>query len=171
MGAPAAVIWHVSHRYDLRALPLANRHYNRRRPETPQFVPPGRNLVLLTADGSALWVSRWPRYAWHAWTGAWTNTLFRREAACPMPASALIREAVAATCWKWGAPPVRPHPFVTFVDPGAVRPKRDPGYCYLMAGWERIGTTAGGLAVLGLPQAAFPIPEAPGDAQLEAALA
>jgi hypothetical protein len=44
-------------------------------------VPPGRCLVLLTADRSAVWVTSWPlaAYVRHAWPGAWACSLFRNE--------------------------------------------------------------------------------------------
>jgi hypothetical protein len=165
LGAPMP--WHLSHRFDSRALPLADRHYNRRKPGTPQFAAPGRTLALLTEAADALWVSTWPyaHLAWHEWAGAWVNTLFRNEGAAL--ASDLIRAAVAATRWRWGEPPAVAFPFVTFINAEKVRPKRDPGYCYLMAGWERIGTTAGGLLVFGLARAQVEAPQAPFGAQLE----
>jgi hypothetical protein len=58
---------------------MADRHYNRQKPGTPQFVPPGRCLVLLAPE--ALWVSSWPfaAYVRHTWPGAWINSCFRRE--------------------------------------------------------------------------------------------
>lgn len=40
------MIWSLSDRFDPRARGLADRHYNRQKPGTPQFVPPGRCLVL-----------------------------------------------------------------------------------------------------------------------------
>jgi len=46
--------WTLSHRFDRRALPLADRHYNRQKPGTSQFVPPGRCIVLLTPKATAL---------------------------------------------------------------------------------------------------------------------
>src|SRR5690242_7545534 len=58
-GGGGGVSWYLSHRADPRAVPLADRHYNRQKPGTPQFVPPGRCLVLLTADAGALWVTSW----------------------------------------------------------------------------------------------------------------
>jgi hypothetical protein len=157
--------WTLSHRFDRRALPLADRHYNRRKRGTPQFTSPGRTLVLLTAAADAVWVSTWPyeTFAWHAWAGAWVNTLFRNES--DVLASELIAEAVQATRFWWGEPPARAYPIVTFIDPDNVRPKRDPGYCYLMAGWERIGITKRDLVVLGLPAAKMPLAEAPVGAQ------
>lgn len=126
-------MWALSHRADPRALALADRHYNRQKPGTPQFVPPGRCLVLLTPAAEALWVTSWPiaEYVHHAWAGAWVNSLFRREGGTI--ASEMIREAVAATRAVWGIPP--PPGLVTFVDQDKVRHKRDPGRCYRKAGF------------------------------------
>jgi hypothetical protein len=144
------VRWCLSYRADPRALPLANRHYNRQNPDSRQFVPPGSCLVLLTQDADALWVTLAPQaaYVQHEWAGAWTCTMFRRESSCPHLASDLIRDAVAATRWQYGAPPK--HGFITFVDRGKTKSKRDPGYCYLMAGWRAVGRTKGGLYALEL---------------------
>jgi hypothetical protein len=52
--------WIVSHRADKEALPLADRHYNRQKVGSPQFVPPGRCLVLLSECKKALWVTTFP---------------------------------------------------------------------------------------------------------------
>lgn len=140
--------WHMSHRFDPRALPVANRHYNRQSPESPQFVPPGRCLVLLTEDADALWVTSWPfaEYVRHAWAGAWVCSAFRNEAPEKYLSSELIREAVAATRAHYGEPPTLG--FVTFVDRDKTRLKRDPGRCYRRAGWRPVGETQGGLVVL-----------------------
>src|SRR5262245_47872233 len=96
--------WVLSHRADQEALPIADRHYNRQKPGTPQFVPPGRCLVLRTEG--ALWVTSWPfmEYVKHRWAGAWVNSCFRRESG--PKASRLIREALACTRWYW---PEVPH--------------------------------------------------------------
>ena len=62
--------WHLSHRADPRAVALADRHYSRQKPGTPQFVKPGRCLVLLTEPPQALWVTSWPfasAQPAHAW--------------------------------------------------------------------------------------------------------
>lgn len=63
--------WRRSYRADPAALPLADRHYNRQKIGSPQFVPPGTCLVLLTEDRSAVWVTSWPKaeYVQHAWGG------------------------------------------------------------------------------------------------------
>lgn len=150
--------WHHSTRADPRALPLADRHYRRRRPGSRQFVPPGRCLVLLTRQADALWVTSWPLadYVKHAWAGAMVCTLFRREPECPHLASDLIVAATAAARARW--PDLHPHGIVTFVDPAKVRHKRDPGRCYRRAGWTPVGTTAGGLIALQLMPADWPEP-------------
>jgi hypothetical protein len=137
----------LSHRADPRAKKIADRHYNRQKVDSPQFVPPGSCVVLLAE--AALWVTLAPirDYVQHAWAGAWTCTLFRREPACPYLASDLIREAVAVTRWKYGEPP--DEGFVTFIDSTKTR-GTNPGYCYQMAGWQKLGRTKGGLYALGL---------------------
>lgn len=136
--------WRLSDRFDPLALPLADAHYNRRKVGSPQFVPPGRCIVLLTADAGAVWVTSWPfaQYVRHAWPGAWVNSLFRREHG-PM-ASELIVAAVATTRAIWDPPTLG---VVSFVDATKTRHKRDPGRCYRKAGWKHVGFTKGGLFV------------------------
>lgn len=151
--------WRLSHRFDARALPLADAHYNRRKIGSPQFVPPGRCLVLLAGEPpDALWVTSWPfaQYVRHAWPGAWVNSLFRNQGAAL--SSDLIREAVAATLAAWGEPPELG--MVTFVDSSKTRRKRDPGRCYRRAGFHHVGFTAGGLWVLQMLPSEMPEPRA-----------
>lgn len=135
--------WRLSWRADPVARAIADRHYNRQKPGAAQFVPPGRCLVLLTADRSALWVSSWPfpQFVRHAWAGAWVNSLFRNEGAAL--SSDLIRWAVAHTRARW---PEVPGPgIVSFVDPAKTKPKEVPGWCCRRAGWSHVGFTQGGL--------------------------
>lgn len=156
--------WRLSHRADPLALPLADRHYNRQKPGTPQFVPPGRCIVLLAGTPpAALWVSSWPfaEYVRHAWPGAWICSCFRNEGAGL--SSTLITEALAVTRWVWGTPPALG--MVTFVDTRYTR-SPNPGYCYQRAGFVRVGHTAGGLVALQLLPAAMPDPAPPAGGQL-----
>jgi hypothetical protein len=148
--------WQISHRFDRSALGLADRHYNRRKVGSPQFVPPGRCIVLLTTCERALWVTSWPfaQYVRHAWAGAWVNSLFRNEGAGL--ASDLIRAAIAATRAVWTPPPLG---IITFVDAGKVRRKRDPGRCYLRAGFRHVGETKGGLLAFQMLPDDMPAPE------------
>jgi len=130
-----------SHRFDIRALPLADRHYSRRKIGSPQFVKPGSNIVLLTEAADALWVTSWPdgQYVRHAWPGAWECSFFRNEG--DVLSSELITEAVAITRWQLrhatgrghhhvyqpqeGAPQARPRPLLS---PGRLEAdRRDAG--------------------------------------------
>ena len=146
--------WEVTWRADPIARAIADRHYNRQKPGSPQFVPPGRCLVLRAADHSAVWVTSWPfaRYVQHAWGGAWINSLFRNEG--DGLSSDLIRQAVAHTRAHWPAAPDLG--MVTFVDAGQVRRKRDPGRCYRKAGFRHVGFTVAGLYVFQMLPAEMP---------------
>lgn len=139
--------WEVSNRFDPRSCRIADRHYNRRKVGSPQFVPPGRCLVLRHED-NALWVTSWPyaNYVKHAWAGAWVNSLFRNESS--RLSSDAIKDAVAMTIAYWSEPPELG--IVSFIDAKKIKKKRDPGRCYERAGWRRVGFTAGGLLVMQL---------------------
>ncbi|WP_435008053.1 hypothetical protein P12x_005322 [Tundrisphaera lichenicola] len=151
--------WKLSYRADNAALPLANRHYSRQKPDTSQFVAPGRCVVLTGLNADALWVSLWqrPEFVDHAWKDAWVCSLFRNESAGL--SSELVRQAVAATRFDW--PRVPSQGMVTFVDPNRVRRKRDPGRCFVRAGFQPCGVTKGGLLVFKLPPDAMPEAETP----------
>lgn len=149
--------WRLSWRADPLGRALADRHYNRQSIGAAQFVPPGRCLVLTTDQ--ALWVTSWPfaEYVRHEWAGAWMNSCFRREGG--EMASNLIREAVAVTRWRW--PDVPKLGMVTFVDAAKVRHKRDPGRCYVRAGFRLVGATKGGLLAFQMLPGAMPEPMEP----------
>lgn len=135
--------WALSNRADPAARVIADRHYNRQKVGARQFVPPGRCVVLIATDARALWVTSWPfaEFVKHAWAGAWVNSCFRNEGEAL--SSDLIRAAVAVTRSVWSDVPALG--MVTFVDASKVRHKRDPGRCYLKAGFRRVGETKGGL--------------------------
>lgn len=133
--------WCLSWRADPVAAAMADRHYSRQKAGTAQFVPPGRCLVLVAVDNRAVWTTSWPmaEFTHHAWAGAWVCSIFRRESDCAYRASDLIVAAVAATRWRW--PDVPDLGMITFVDAGAVLHKRDPGRCFLRAGFRLVGKT------------------------------
>ena len=85
------------------------------------------------------------------------NSLFRNEGAGL--SSELISEAVAATRWRWPHTPELG--MITFVNEAKVRRKRDPGRCYLRAGFKRVGETQGGLIALQILPDEMPEPEQP----------
>ena len=155
------MIWTRSHRAHTPARLLADRHYSRRKPGSPQFVPPGRCFVLYakTAAGEAMWVTSWPfaEYVRHAWAGAWVCSAFRNEGAGR--ASSLITDAVAATRDFYGDPP--PLGMITFVDrkrvpPTMVRGRPVWGWCFRKAGFREVGDTKGGLLALQMLPADMP---------------
>lgn len=124
--------WLVTHKGDQSCRLLADRHYSRQTVGAAMFCRPGRNLVLRTAAGDAVWVT---------WDGirddglrAWECTIFRNESSAT--SSAMIREAVAATLAEWGSP--LPDGLITYVDATAIR-STNPGCCFKRAGWRRIG--------------------------------
>lgn len=148
--------WHLSYRADPVSCALADRHYSRQKPGSPQFVPPGRCLVLRTQPGDAVWVTSWPfaQYVKHQWAGAWVCSFFRNESA--LLSSTLIVQAVAATIALWAPPALG---IVTFIDTRHVRKKRDWGRCYRRAGWTALPTrTKGGLVVLQCLPVDMPLP-------------
>jgi hypothetical protein len=126
--------WYRSWNADPAALRLADRHYSRQHIGSNQMMPPGRQLVLVTGDESAVWGTAWPfaQYVNRAWPDAWLCCIFRNEGA--HLSSDLIREAVAITRHVYGEPP--PSGFITFIDTGKVRKKRDWG-AVLQAGRVR----------------------------------
>ena len=138
-------MWKRSHRADQEARVIADRHYNRQKIGAPQFVPPGRCMVL-KRDG-CFWVTSFPFacYVKHEWAGAWVCTAFRRERG-PL-ASELIKEAVALTVQyhldrpNWNVDPLPHLGMITFIDEKKVREKADFGYCYRKAGFVVAGRT------------------------------
>lgn len=153
------MIWRLSSRFDPFARKIADRHYNRQKIGSPQFVPPGRCLVLSAQAeaGNAIWVTSWPfaEYVKHDWAGAWICSAFRNEGAGL--SSQLIRDAVAATRHFFGEPPSLG--MITFVDASKTRPKRDPGHCYIIAGFRPCGKTKRGLVALQMKPEQMPRPE------------
>ena len=156
-GDTAGSPWRESWRADPAARMLADRHYNRQSVGAAQFVPPGRCLVLRSADRQSAWITSWPfaEYVQHDWAGAWMNSLFRKEG--DGLASEMIRHAVAHTRQLW--PDVPELGMVTFVDASKVRRKRDPGRCYRKAGFRHVGFTRKGLYAFQMLPGEMPEPE------------
>lgn len=164
--------WQLAWSADPAVAAMADRHYSRKTVGAQQFAPPGRKVILRTPTADAVWVTAWPRFTrpGFAWHGAWLCTIFRNES--QHLSSELIGDAVAVTRHQW--PAVPPLGMVTFIDPGKVRRKRDPGRCFRRAGFVEAGRTIDrGLIVLQLLPAAMPDPAPPlfdqGTLDLEAA--
>ena len=77
------MVWQRVTKFDPRAARLADRHYSRRKVGSPQFMPPGETVILLTDTEDAVfgWWRPHPRSGIVAMNGldGWTCTIFRNE--------------------------------------------------------------------------------------------
>ncbi len=143
--------WQQTHKGDSRAVTLADRHYTRQTPGSPQFCRPGRNLVLLSRDEDALWVT---------WSGirddgydAWECTMFRNEGS--YLSSHLIVMALGITRHLWGLPPT--DGVITYVG------KHLRGGCFHAAGFRKFGESKSGKPLLQLSRERMPPPLEPAE--------
>jgi hypothetical protein len=140
--------WFLTKDGDRSCLALYEKHYSanqyRDGRKRTQFVGPGEPIVLRNADASAFFV--WRKYI--------DDTIPKQDgvecAAFRNESSALSSEfvrqadAIADFCW-----PSERH--YTKVNPAKIR-SRNPGFCFLAAGWKRCKyTTQNGLIVLERP--------------------
>lgn len=155
-----AAEWLLSSSSDPRALAIVDGtgafashgpHYSRRTPGSRTFTGVGQEVVLVTACGRAVWAVVRQRTPGKRGTGAsrgrtgttdaaprfiWRNMIFRNLGAGL--SSDLIISATAATYERWaeryGTLPAER--LRTEIDTRRVL-SRNPGYCYLCAGWVR----------------------------------
>lgn len=152
--------WLLSSSSDRRALDVVDGtgrfegygpHYSRRTPGSKTFTGVGQEIVLVSDCGRAVWACVRQKTPSARGTGAsrgrsgvadqrsryiWRNMLFRNLGAGL--ASELIRSATTRTYEEWikryGALPEER--LRTEIGIKEVR-SSNPGYCYLMAGWEK----------------------------------
>lgn len=104
------------------------------------FVGPGEKMVLVTPAADAVFV--WRKFLSADRQQGINCAVFRNEG--PRRASELILEAEVLAWDRW--PGER---LYTYVNTRKVRRKRDPGRCFLRAGWRYCGiTTARRLLIL-----------------------
>jgi len=127
-------------------------HYSRRTPGSKTFTGVGREVVLVSECRLAVWAVVLQKTPAARGSGAsrgregseadcqwlWRNNMFRRLPGCGWKASELICSAVQATRTEWlkrygELPGLRMR---TEVDVKKVA-SANPGYCYMMAGWEK----------------------------------
>lgn len=146
----------LSGKYDRRGVELVRNHYSRRKPDSPQFMPPGETIVLVSRDTMCVW-GWWrphPRSGLVALNkrDGWTCSVFSRHGG--PRASDLVLDAELAlrllTDRGETAGTCGPDGMMTYVDPRKVRScafehsRKIPGYCYRVAGWAEIGSDAKG---------------------------
>ena len=122
---------------DWRLLGLRDRHYAGGIGGKTAGAP-GKRIAFVTFEGTAGWISYYqrPEEVDHDFGCGYLCSMFRNEGAGL--ASELIESAIRLTELRWGA---HPEGWLTFVNVDAVRPKRNPGYCFLMAGFVPVGYT------------------------------
>lgn len=145
-------------------------HYSRRTPGSETFTGVGQEVVLVTECGRAVWACVRQKTPQARGSGlsrgrsagtdnrarfVFRNIVFRNLGAGL--SSALIAAAVEATEREWIArygavPEERLRTEVDVRRLAARSPGHNPGYCYLMAGWER-GETRRGKLILWAPRA------------------
>jgi hypothetical protein len=130
--------WLVASKGERAAVVLADRHYSRRKVGSPQFMPPGNTLVLLTPEADAVW-GWWrpdPASGIKAMNGlcGWTCTIFRNESSALSSELVLEAERMLVSdgrgCGVDG--------MLTYVHSQKVRGP-NPGFCFKCAGWTRRG--------------------------------
>jgi hypothetical protein len=140
--------WRITKDGDEAAFAMFRRHYScdPMRNQTSfwphaadkQFVGPGEKLVLMTEDGRALYAFRAERFRMDGQLGI-NCAVFRNEGSCHGRASELIQTADQMAWSRWPGQRI-----FTFVDATKVRRKRDPGRCFIRAGYKHCGQTATG---------------------------
>ena len=140
--------WGRVTKFDSRACALADRHYSRRKIGSPQFMPPGETLVLLTDDEAAVfgWWRPHPSSGIKAMNGldGWTCTIFRNESLLYESSELIL--AAEQSLVETGKT-VGPSGFITYVWDRKVS-SANPGYCFKLAGWRRTGRSADGKKTL-----------------------
>jgi hypothetical protein len=134
--------WWLTKDGDRSVLALYERHYSAYQYKDGRvrrlFAGPGEKLVLRTASGDAGFV--WRNFVSDADEHGINCAFFRNEG--PALSSELIRQACAIADAVWTC---RRH--YTYVNPASVR-SRNPGYCFMVAGWQKCGLTANGKLIL-----------------------
>ncbi len=138
--------WVVVGKFTPAAARLTDGHYSRRKVGSPQFMPPGQTLILMTPDERAVfgWWRPHPRSGIRAMNGldGWTCTIFRNTG--PNLSSELILAAESELAARYDC---GPSGLLTYVWDAKVA-SRNPGYCFKVAGWKAIGRSADGRKTL-----------------------
>lgn len=130
--------WVIVTKADARARVLADGHYSRRSPGSPQFMPPGETLVLLSPCGTQVfgWWRPHPRSGIQAMNGldGWTCSIYRRTGGQRASDAILAAERCLAASGKGCGP----SGLLTYVFDRKVS-SPNPGYCFKAAGYHVAG--------------------------------
>lgn len=136
-----------SGKFDRTGVLLADGHYSRRKPGSPQFMPPGQTIVLITRDFRSVW-GWWrphPRSGIKAMNGldGWTCSIFRRTDG-PRASDLVLDAELAIDALGYGC---GPSGLLTYVWCSKIQ-STNPGWCYQQAGYTKTGWSADGKKIL-----------------------
>jgi hypothetical protein len=116
---------------------LIARHYSVKRPHGASWWSPAKTLCMTNIDRTIVfvWQHPKPQYRRDGQEG-YNCSLFRNEDS--RLSSEVILEAEGIVKELWG-----PSRAYTYVDPEQVA-SPNPGYCFLMAGWVKVGVSKSG---------------------------
>jgi hypothetical protein len=138
--------WIQIGKFDRRAATLADRHYSRRKPGSPQYMPPGQTLILATEARDAIfgWWRPDPASGLESMNGldGWTCTIFRNESTNLSSDLIIAAEKAIVIAFDIG-----PDGLLTYVWDSRIR-SVNPGFCFKMAGWKVVGRSADGRKTL-----------------------
>lgn len=116
---------------------LVTRHYSVKRPHSASWWSPAKTLCLTNADRTIVfvWQAPNPEYRRDGQIG-YNCSLFRNEDT--RLSSEVILEAEGIVVELWGRARL-----YTYVDATKIQ-SENPGYCFIKAGWKRIGQSKSG---------------------------
>ena len=127
-------------KFDVEACLLADRHYSRQKRGANQFMPPGRTMILRSSEGDVVFGWLWQQKRDDGQAG-YNCSIFRNES--ERLSSDIIFEAERKAVTEWGA-----NRGFTYIDPDSISNKRNPGYCFKVAGWRFVKQSNCGLHLL-----------------------
>jgi hypothetical protein len=117
---------------------IFKRHYTARKVrKIEQFIGPGEKMALLTQDARAIFA--WRKFISDAGEVGVNCAVFRNEGCTLARSSELILAAKELAWERWAG-----ERLYTYVDAFEVRHKRDPGRCFIRAGFVQCGKTKDG---------------------------
>lgn len=125
---------------------IFDNHYSRRHyrngPRSLLYGGPGERMILITPDALALLI--WRKFFSLDHQPGVSCACFRNEGSPAGKSSDLIRAGMEIAWERWP----NEQRLYTYINTKQVRHKRDPGRCFLRAGWKHAGVTKGGLLIL-----------------------
>lgn len=138
MSEPVTVAWERATKFDRRGATLADGHYSRRTVGSPQFMPPGETVVLISPDGAQVfgWWRPHPGSGLKSMNGldGWTCSIYRRTGGLRASEAILAAERELAASGKGCGP----DGLLTYVWDRKVA-SANPGYCFKQAGYHVAG--------------------------------